>query len=937
MARGIWQSKMGNRAYDGGRDDHSLIMIARTNGFKSYPPSMPHWMQTGAIMLKRDPNCTLCKLHQTAEFVCLLGQGPKQCDVMVIGEAPGKREDASGKAFVGRSGQYLEEVLAEYGFARRNIYITNAVHCRPPDNRTPRKSEIAACRHWLEKEIAAVKPKYVLLLGNVPLQAITGKGGIKRRRGRPFEKDGCIYLPTYHPAYILRNPNQDWLFRGDIRAFQGIVTGKGLPREKRLSFEIVDTREKVDKFIKDLLASTIISYDIETNCLYPWRSKEVVKGKKGGILARPDPKINTIGFGTKHHQWILPIRHDESPWSDADIDTILKRIDGAIRGAKIVCHNGKFDLLWTWVHFELNWAEVFDFDTMLAHYILDENDLHDLKRLAQRLCNAPDWDIDKDQKQGAASLQKLGHYQAHDLFYTRELRFKLRKKLREDGDVELVFDEIMMACARLFVEVEYDGVCVDTSKMDDAERFLLAKRNDAEKEMKKFGDLDNWGSRDQLATLLFGPKRDGGLGIPVVEKTPSGKAGTSESVLKRIDHPIAGAILKYREAQQQLSFFIDGWKPFMQNRRGAVYLHPSFKLHGTVTGRLSCEHPNLQQVPRDERIRSLIVAPPGWELVECDLSQIELRIAAELANERTMLEYFRTGVDVHWATALREIARGGGQRELVLDTARKVVGKKLAYNEAIEKLLEMGADAAVDIRKEWKELRKKAKAVNFGYLYGMWWKKFKIYARDNYDIQVSDEEAEASREFFFDTFHDFPAWHERQRRYVRRNGYVRTLSGRKRRLPDAMLDDKWARQEAERQAINSPVQSFANEINLMAAIQLRREFGRDVARIVGTVHDSILLWVKKDKVDEVTDRLLQIMTRPKLFDKFEVELGVPVLAEAKIGAWGKGISFKRWREQNGNERKSRKARLLRQRTPGRANVHSTRTRSVGSSPRSRVG
>jgi uracil-DNA glycosylase family 4 len=859
-------------------------------------------------MLKRDPDCTRCKLYKTADFVCLLGQGPKKTDVMVIGEAPGRREDASGKAFVGRSGQFLEHKLEDQNFEREDIFITNAVSCRPPDNRTPSKGEIKACRYWLDHQMQHADPKYVLLLGNVPLQSVTGSGGITKKRGKPFEQDGRIYLPTYHPSYVQNyDPAAEAIFERDLKLFRDIVDRGGVPRERLLAYEIVDTWDKVDDLIHDLRNTSIASLDIETNCLYPWPSKNIVKGKRGGIVARPNPKINTIGFGTSRHQWIIPIDHDETPWSKRDIEKIIKRIARELEGIQLVAHNGKFDFLWIWVHLGVNWGEFLDFDTMLAHYILDENDGHELKYLAQLLCGAPDWDIGRDDKQGGP-LKKLALYQAHDLFYTRQLRFILAKKLREDGDIKLVFDEIMMPCARLFIEVEYDGVCIDTSKMDIAETYLRGELAAAEKEMKKFGDLENWGSRDQLAKLLFGRKRDGGLGIDIIEKTKSGKAGTSESVIKRIDHPIAGAILKYRGARQQLSFFIDGWKPFMRRMGTAVYLHPSFKLHGTVTGRLSCEHPNLQQVPRDERIRSLIVAPPGWVFVECDLSQIELRIAAELANERTMLQYFRDGVDVHWATALREIARGGGQRDLVLDTARTYQqNKKLSYADCIDILLEMGADSAIEIRKEWKELRKKAKAVNFGYLYGMWWKKFKIYARDNYDIIVSDEDAEASREFFFDTFGDFLSWHDKQRRYVRRNGYVRTLSGRKRRLPDALLDDKWMRQEAERQAINSPVQSFANEINLMSAIQLRREFSREKVRIVGTVHDSILMWVKNEYVDEVTSRLLEIMTRPALFDKFDIKLGVPIGGEAKIGPWSQGISLEKWRKRN--ERGGTKKRL----------------------------
>jgi DNA polymerase-1 len=184
----------------------------------------------------------------------------------------------------------------------------------------------------------------------------------------------------------------------------------------------------------------------------------------------------------------------------------------------------------------------------------------------------------------------------------------------------------------------------------------------------------------------------------------------------------------------------------------------------------------------------------------------------------------------------------------------------------------------------------------------MWWKKFKIYARDNYGVNVTDEEAQASRVAFFDLYGDLPEWHRRQKRYARRHGYVVSMSGRKRRLPAAKLagDDPYTkaiRQEAERQAVNSPVQSFANEINLMAAIQLRKEFPRRVLRIVGTVHDAILMEVRNDWVERVYKRTLEIMQRPALFDDFDIELEVPIMAEAKIGPWADGISLEKWLEE----------------------------------------
>lgn len=846
-------------------------------------------------ILQRNPHCTDCRLHADADYVCLIGKGPITCDAMIVGEAPGRREDDSGVAFVGASGQLLERTLEKFGIKRKNIYITNAVHCRPPGNRTPTKGEIKKCKRWLDLEIAAVKPKFILILGNTPLLSLTGSPGIKKRRGRPWydKETGITYLPAYHPAYILRTPELESVFERDIQLFSEIIKRGEIPREKFLNYKLIMEERDFDELLDNL--SGTVSFDIEGTCLYPW-SRRTPKFPES-----VDARINLLGWGTRNHQFSLPTEHPESPWLRKP-DTLQKwldRIDQKMRDCYVVMHNGKFDALWVWVHCGYRWFP--DFDTMLAHYMIDENSRHGLKELAMKYCGAPDWDVDKDTKT-TGSLEEMALYHAHDLYYTRRLRFILGEKFDEDPDVKRVFENLMMPCSRLFTEIEYDGVCIDVTKMDEAEKVLRKMLKEAEEELEGFNDgsVENWGSPQQLARLLFD-----NLKIPIVEKTKTGKASTSESVINRIDHPIGSALLKFRGARQQLSFFIEGWKPFLVKQGPNYFLHPSFKLHGTVTGRPSCENPNLQQVPRDERIRQLVTAPDGWVLCEFDLSQIELRIIAEISGEPTLIDVFVTGKDAHWMTALREIERGGGMKDVVLDTARTwKQDKKISYAEAIEILHEMGPDAASDIEPAWKELRKKAKAVNFGYVYGMWWRKFKKYAKDNYGIDVTDEQAMESRRFFFDTY-QLESWHKRQKRYARQNGYVKTLTQRKRRLPDAMSpDDTPFRREAERQAINSPVQGFAAELNLMCALQLREEYDRDIIRICGTIHDAILFWCRPQRVKEVAERLLKICERPKMFDIFEIDFTVPIAGEIKVGPWSKGVKLEKWLKENVGKRRT---------------------------------
>jgi uracil-DNA glycosylase family 4 len=858
---------------------------------------LPFGMSTGKLEFSEPSACERCPLHLTAGRVCILGTGPKRADVMIVGEAPGRREDETGKPFQGQAGALLDEMLLDAGLRRADVYVTNAVHCRPPDNVTPKKKEIVACKSWLDEEIRRVKPKYVLLLGNTPLFSITGEVGIKKKRGKPFEKDGILYLPTYHPAYALRDPRQRAIIERDIRYLKEMIDFGGIPKEERINSVFVDTWAKFKSMCKDIRGS--ISFDIEGTGLYPWDK---------------DYHVTMIGFGTKTAQYSIPWDHPESPFDSTELEEMLEILEPLLAECYLITQNGKYDYLCMWVKHNVQWHHYAAFDTLIAHYLLDENDLHGLKYLAQKYCGAPDWEIETVEKGSIGPKTVI--YHANDLFWTRELRYKFGKMLNEDPGVKRVFQSLMMPVMRLFVDIEYDGVCVDTTKFDAAEAYLREERRTALKALRKWErhrepgeERFNWGSADQLRDLLFSKKKDGGFGLAPLDMTkpskkhPKGRPSTSESVLLRLDHPCVKDLLRYRAAKQQLSFFIDGWKPFLDVKSFGSFLHPSFKLHGTVTGRPSCEHPNLQQVPRDERIRSLITAPKGWVLIECDLSQIELRIAAELSADPEMLNAFISGVDVHWLTAIREIGRGGGKVREVVDTAHAYLkrkdkkAKQPTYSKALDILLEMGPDTAIEIDKSWKELRKKAKAINFGYLYGMWWKKFKDYARDNYGVTVSDEEAQASREAFFGLYRKLNDFHSKQRRYARRNGYVRTMTGRKRRLPEAQRpENDWIRQGAERQAINSPVQGFAAELNLMVAVQMREEFPRSVLRIGGTVHDAILMWAKEEKATKVTRRCLEMMKRPALFDEFEIDLKVPIEGDAKIGPWSLGVSLKKWED-----------------------------------------
>lgn len=807
------------------------------------------------------------------------------------------------------------ETLAEHGVPLAQVVQASVVQEQIKGGEIKRR-HVSAGRDYVVENVLA-KGDVVLLVGNVPLEAITDSKGIKQKRGRPFEHDGVFYLPIMPPGIALYDERTIPMMEADLALFADMCHKGKIPREESLDYVIVSTETQFDEMLADLEGT--VSFDIETNGLYPWQI-DTVLDKDGDVHV---PKVISIGFGTRKRQWCLPLNHRESPWPEKLHQRLMNRIDGRIRHCYTVTQNGKFDALWLKVHYELDWQ--LDFDTMLAHYMLDENSRHGLKLLAQVYYGAPNYDADLDEKQGEGPLDQHCLYLAHDCYYTRKLRFTLGKELDKDPAVKRVFERVMMRLARLFVDIEYHGVQVDHDRFEEAEVHLLDKLKLAERDFRKILkangiDFDkfkqdrkgrweplNLGSPKQLAKLFFE-----NLKIEVLDKTDKGAPSTSESVLLRIEHPAAEALLRWRGADQLLKMFIEGWKPFLIGGR----LHPTFKLHGTVTHRASCEKPNLQQVPRESLIRSLIIAALGWDLLEIDLSQIEMRIAAELSGDPTLLSLFERDEDVHWLTATREISRGGGMKNEFIDTAttwirkhatdeevkrRKLESyrsglKPVDYSLAVELVYRIGPDKACEIEPKWKELRKKAKAINFGYLFGMWWKKFKIYARDNYGVTVTDKEAQESRKTFFSLYPKLAEWHERQRRYARRNGHVRSLSGALRRLPDAMgQDDTPQRAEAQRQAINSPVQEFACMLNYMTLLQLTEEFGWDVMRPVGTIHDAILIECRRDWTERIHNRALEIMRHPKMLDEFGIRIRVPIKGDAKIGPWSQGVNLDKWK------------------------------------------
>lgn len=808
----------------------------------------------------RNPNCTLCPLHEGADFVCLMGSGAPRSDVMIIGEAPGAREDESHKTFVGQAGKLLDIALEQYAdIDRSQCYVTNVAKCRPPSNRTPDLREIKSCvEAYLWDEISRVKPKFILLLGNSALRGVTKQSGIMKKAGSVWTKQlagmPVEVMATIHPAAVLRNPKNRDMFTADIARFGRLVRGQSQGKEAATKTKIIRTTAQMKWLIHELMQAKVISYDIET---YTRAAPPPFVRSNFQDWHGPDSCIVSIGFSWREGQSaVVPLWHVHTPWKDPDEALAALRPALTRKDCKYVAHNGKFDA--RWLHSKgIPIAQTFD--TMLAAHMIEENRPKGLKPLSRTLLGADAYDVGEEV--GAAfrvPLRRLCVYNGKDTDYTLRLYRIFKEQIRQDPRSAQIFMRLMMPASNALVDIERHGVWIDPERWQ--ERHDKAQENVSKlyRYLNQYVSPElrpiNLRSPPQVAKWLYGD-----LGLPVLEETKTGNPSTREGVILRLmaegDHPALKALLKYRKWAKYLSTYLLPW--WFEHRDENGRIHSNYKLYGTVTGRLSGEG-GIQQVPRDVFIRSIIGAPAGWKFLQADYSQIELRLAAMQSQERTMLSQYLRGEDIHMIRAMR-----------------------------------MTGKLAKDVTKEE---RKKAKAVNFGYVYGMGARKFVIYAFENYDVKVSLEEAEADRNGFFQDYYKLRPWHERQRRLARRYGVVYSPLGRARHLPDIMSQDKDVRAEAERQAINSPVQSMASDMMLSSLIRLHGMMHPDEAHIVGTVHDSILFEVREDCVDEYARLIKHTMEDIERIERmFKCDITVPIIADIEVGNhWAEG---KEWIEQ----------------------------------------
>jgi DNA polymerase-1 len=812
----------------------------------------------------------------------MAGSGPQTQDavqIIVVGEAPGAQEDKRGTPFIGESGRILRNELDKHHLTP-NTYITNLVKCRPPHNRTPTAAEIKACRPYLNAEIEKLQPDYVVTAGVPATKTLfRGKAKINQFHGEVIKNPKVDYIgmPIFHPAYTLRDPSKLPGLQEDLSRLARLIAG-GL-RNDSVEWNVV-RRGNLDTFLQEFEEAEEFAFDCETSGLFPFD---------------PDGYVTAIAIALEHRTWVIPgfmhpsyQQFSHSPFAHGNaLKHLMQLLFSIARRDKkrSYAQGGKFDNKWMRCMFGGSFR--LSFDTMLAHHLLDENVHHDLTSLCRAYLDEPEYDISIEEKNGKSKKPMRNYkYCAQDATYTLRLGHLFEGMLRKEPGLHRLFWNLVMPGARAMEDVEMEGLTIDAAARKEIGLDLLSKKITLREELHDLMGYEvNWNSPDQIGKALYED-----LGLPCKILTPKKKKSTSETALLHLKgkHPVVDKLLEYRTADKFFNTYIKGWEQYRVDDR----YHFDYKLHGTVTGRYSSP---LHPIPRDGSIRNLVTAPPGWTLVPLDIKTAEMRIAAHLSKDPEMIGVFRRGEDIHWRTMIETLSVGtqGEFAGLVRKTAEKVaiLNGTPSYSDALEVLLMAGSGPCVKVNKRWYEGRTRAKAVNFGYIYGMREQRFIEQAEKDYGWKPLMAEAKASRNAYFALYSMLEPWHRKVKKLARLSGSVRCLTGRLRRLPGIHAKDRGVRAESERQAVNSGVQSMIGDYKVMILIEIHQTFDRSQLRIVGEHHDSVLMIVKDEHIDDCVPKLLKIAARPKLMDTFKITLSVPMEGEAELGPWGKGEKY----------------------------------------------
>ena len=606
-----------------------------------------------------------------------------------------------------------------------------------------------------------------------------------------------------------------------------------------LHYTTVTDDAGLDALVQALVASGRYAFDTETAPLDP-ESKAVdpVRSRIVGLSFATSPGV----------AWYVPIGHAEGP--QLDPTAALERLKPVLEDPDLsrAAHNANYDM--TVLGSSGVTVPTLKFDTMVAAHLLGHKAIG-LKNLALDLLGVEMTPISELIGSGRnqttmdrVPVEKAAPYACADADMTLRLWDRLLVDMQRDTSWKL-FTDVEMPLTPVLVAMQLQGITLDAPMLqamggDLGERLVEL----VEKTYESVGHTFNLAAPQQLGEILFGElKLAEQLGWGKPRRTKTGGYSTDASILEALRgaHPVVDLVLEHRQLSKLKSTYVDAL-PVLVNPRTAR-VHTSYNQAGSVTGRVSSNDPNLQNIPiRTELGRKIRTAftpsEPGWSLIGADYSQIELRVLAHLSQDPALLDAFHQDLDVHAATAAQ------------------VFGVDLA-------------DVTAD-------QRRLAKVLNFGIIYGL--SAFGI----SQQTELTAEEGKQFIESYFNRYSGIREYIERTKSQAREQGYVQTMLGRRRRIPEIDSSNNNLRQAAEREAINTPVQGTAAEAMKIAMIDVYRNMQREGlrSRMLLQVHDELIFEAPAEEIEPL--KSLAVDTMPRAMD-----LDVPLKVTVKLGAtWG---------------------------------------------------